>query len=272
LTPLRNKIVSIEKIDDSHSAKITFELKNKPSDLSFSVETHQLQPESTHLRLFLVTSDDPYQEIEITTVRIVALEQPYSLTLQFDYNFAIEGLDARVVFDYSQTRYLKNTQEIKFAMKGSNAALTYTANLDIYKTIAIVICVATILSLVCLVFGLITPKFIGVEFLVTLQLIFYSQLLIVDTGKWPAGFLYLKYLKFASGYNDILHLTSFGFFGSTSIKYSHLAMRKTICENFNLNFMILLLSSLLFLIVHIIKLVSKKRLAENENGRTQVKK
>jgi cysteine-rich repeat protein len=271
LTPLRNKIVSIEKLE-GHSVEITFELKNRLSDLPFPVETHQLQPESTRLRLFLVTSDNPYQETEITNVRIVALEQPYSLTLQFDYAFAIEGMDARVVFDYSQTRYLKNTQEIEFAMKGANAALTFTANLATYKTIAIVICVGTILSLVCLVFGLITPKFIGVEFLVTLQLIFYSQLLIVDTDKWPAGFLYLNYLKFASGYNDLFHLTSFRFLGPTSIKYSRLAMRKTICENFNLNFVILLLSVLVFLVIHSIKLFSKKKLAETENGRKEVKK
>ena len=73
LIPLRNKIVSIEKLE-GHSAKITFKLTNKQSDLPFPVEIHQLQPESIHLRLFLVTSDDPYQEIEITNVRIVALE------------------------------------------------------------------------------------------------------------------------------------------------------------------------------------------------------
>jgi hypothetical protein len=70
---LRNKIVSIEKLE-GHSAKITFKLANKQSDLPFPVEIHQLQPESIHLRLFLVTSDDPYQEIEITTVKIVTLE------------------------------------------------------------------------------------------------------------------------------------------------------------------------------------------------------
>jgi hypothetical protein len=59
---------------EDHSAKITFELANKLSDLPFPVEIHQLSPELIHLRLFLITSDDPYQEIEITTVRIVALE------------------------------------------------------------------------------------------------------------------------------------------------------------------------------------------------------
>lgn len=67
--------------------------------------------------------------------------------------------------------------------------------------------VQTILTGISLMMGLITPKFIGLESILTLQLIFYSQLLIVDLAKWPPGFVFLKYLRYASGYNELINLT-----------------------------------------------------------------
>jgi hypothetical protein len=235
------------------------------------VLAQQLQPESTYLQLFITTSDNPPQETTINA-RITALEQPYSLVLQFEYKFTIEGLSARAIFDYSQTRYLNDTQELKFIMKGSNAPLTFTSNLDTYKTISIVICITTVFSLVCLMFGLISPKFIGVEMLMTLQLIFYSQILIINTEKWPAGFLYLKYLKFTSGYNNLFNLTSYSQFGADSIKHWHLAMKKTFIENFNLNFVILFLITIVFLIFFIINTFKQTKLLETKKERQKVKK
>jgi hypothetical protein len=50
-----------------------------------------------------------------------------------------------------------------------------------------------------LVIGLFVPKFIGLETIITMQLIYYSQLLISDLDKWPLGFTYFTYFKVASG-------------------------------------------------------------------------
>lgn len=52
-----------------------------------------------------------------------------------------------------------------------------------------------------LLVGLVLPKFIGLETLITLQLIFYSQLLLSDFGLWPIGFSQFENLKIATGYN-----------------------------------------------------------------------
>lgn len=52
-----------------------------------------------------------------------------------------------------------------------------------------------------LLIGLVLPKFIGLETLITLQLIFFSQLLISDFELWPVGFSQFSNLKIATGYN-----------------------------------------------------------------------
>ena len=69
--------------------------------------------------------------------------------------------------------------------------------------------VTTLLGLIGLVIGLFLPKFIGIETIISLQLIFYSQILIINPEDWPVGFFYLKYLKMSTGYNDFIFLTSY---------------------------------------------------------------
>ena len=65
-------------------------------------------------------------------------------------------------------------------MKGSNKGLQYSSNVNNVKTIGYLNLVIIILSMVILLFGLFTPKFIGLEMILTLQLIFFSQFLIED--------------------------------------------------------------------------------------------
>ena len=69
--------------------------------------------------------------------------------------------------------------------------------------------ITNMLSLLCLLIGLFSRKYIGLECLFVLQLIYYSQLLVGDADKWPAGFEYLKYLKYASGYNQIYQVSDY---------------------------------------------------------------
>jgi len=59
-----------------------------------------------------------------------------------------------------------------------------------------------------LVVGLFVPKFIGLELIISMQIIYYSQMLIVEYEKWPIGmYNILKGLRSSSGYNEILKLT-----------------------------------------------------------------
>lgn len=65
------------------------------------------------------------------------------------------------------------------------------------------------LNFIAILISLLSPKFIGLETILTLQLIFYSQLLIDNPSKWPIGFSCFKYLKFASGFNKIFNFTDY---------------------------------------------------------------
>ena len=49
-----------------------------------------------------------------------------------------------------------------------------------YKALGQSMMATTIVFVLCLLIGLLSPKFIGLEAILTLQLIFYSQLLISD--------------------------------------------------------------------------------------------
>ena len=66
-----------------------------------------------------------------------------------------------------------------------------------------------VVFLVLLFIGLLAPKFIGLEGVLTLQLIFYSQLLIVSDSSRPVGMMVVRYFKFVNGYNSILDLTTY---------------------------------------------------------------
>ena len=61
--------------------------------------------------------------------------------------------------------------------------------------------VTNLLGIICFICGLLSTKYIGLECILTLQLIYYSQLLISNANKWPLGFQYLSYLKYACGFN-----------------------------------------------------------------------
>lgn len=44
------------------------------------------------------------------------------------------------------------------------------------------------IGIICLIIGLLSKKYIGLECVLTLQLVFYSQLLVENANKWPMGF------------------------------------------------------------------------------------
>lgn len=186
------------------------------------------------------------------------------MTLEFDYNFTVEKLKARVEIKYDQTRYTHYTQQIKTTLNGVMDPLIYSENIATYNGISIMLFVGTGLSLMGLLIGLLSPKYIGLEFLLTLQLIFYSQLLINEPSKWPVGFLYLKYLKFASGYNEIFAFTTYVPLTNDAKKMQHLDMKKTIVENLNINFVIFFLALLIFIVMFIVKYFQENSIKQQE--------
>jgi hypothetical protein len=129
----------------------------------------------------------------------------------------------------------------------------------------------TAVCLLIFIIGLFSPKYIGLELILTLQLIFYSQLLIVDPSKIPLGFMYLKYLRLSTGFNDILTLTQYEPVTLMAKKLMHLQIKKTIIENFNINFVLLFLAFAVSLILFCVKYRKESEFGEFETDRKHSK-
>ncbi len=147
--------------------------------------------------------------------------------------------------------------------------MIFSDKLATYGTISIMLCVGTALGMIGLFVGVMSPKYIGLESLLTLQLIFYSQMLISDPQKWPIGFMYLKYFKFSSGYNELFKLSSYVPETISSKKLSHLEIKKTIIENFNINFVILMMAFVVFMAFFVLKYWKEAQLLDQEQKRKQ---
>lgn len=148
--------------------------------------------------------------------------------LKFQYNFNIEDMNAEILLNYEHTRYLNTTQTIKFIMKGDGEPLKVETNTETYKRLRYALLGGGALNFFGLFIGFLTPKFIGLESILTLQIIYYSQLLIYDMSKWPISFNFLKYLRFTSGYNDILQYTEYSIFDGQLRKMNILQIKKLI--------------------------------------------
>jgi hypothetical protein len=70
-------------------------------------------------------------------------------------------MNARIELNYENTRYYNYTQTINFVIKGANMGLNYTENLNTYKNLALINLIISIFSIISLLCGLFTPKFIG---------------------------------------------------------------------------------------------------------------
>jgi hypothetical protein len=118
-----------------------------------------------------------------------------------------------------------------------------------------------------LVFGLITPKFIGLETIITLQLIFFSQILIYDNSKFPVGFLFLSNLKYTTGFSDIIDFSEYIPMTDSSRKMSSIKMKKLIIENFNINFAILFLCFVVLMITCLIRKHNEDKVFDRKETR-----
>lgn len=103
--------------------------------------------------------------------------------------------------------YKNETQILYFTFKGDNYGLKYDGNTATNKVFGYAMLTETVLILISLLVGLITSKFIGLELIITLQLIFFSQLLVYNIEDWPSSFVFLKHLKYSTGFNDLLSCT-----------------------------------------------------------------
>ena len=73
-----------------------------------------------------------------------------------------------------------------------------------------------------LLFGLLAPKYIGLEAILTLQLIYYSELLIKDPKNIPLGFQTFAVFKYSTGFNDLFIISEI--LGASSIEKKYIWM------------------------------------------------
>ena len=133
----------------------------------------------------------PYTEIIVTDLEIVETDPSGSISLSFSFNQSIEGPSGKLILNYENTLYFNYTQTLDFSLSGDNAALIYESQIESYKTLSYGMLAGTAINSLLLFIGFISPKFIGLESVLTLQLIFFSQTLVYDHMKFPVGFLFL---------------------------------------------------------------------------------
>ncbi len=87
-----------------------------------------------------------------------------------------------------------------------------------------------VLILILLLVGLCTPKFIGLEAILTIQLIYYSCFLIKEVSLFPVGFKTFTAFKFSTGFNDLFTLTKILVNEEFEKKVAWMGLQKTIFE------------------------------------------
>jgi hypothetical protein len=129
-------------------------------------------------------------------------------------------------------------------MCGDNEALKISENWETFMKAEYVYNGFGLLILGLLFVGLCTPKFIGLEAILTLQLIFYSCFLIQDVSRMPVGFRTFTAFKFATGFNDLFAFTSILLNGVFERKVVWMGLHKTVIENYNISFGFLIVALL----------------------------
>lgn len=147
---------------------------------------------------------------------------------------------------------------LQFQLRGSNFPLVISAFNDKYEKVSQIY---FYLIIVFYAFGfcmLFSDKFIGVEAMNSLQVVFFSLLLIKDSNSWPEAFSTFLSFKLTTGLNHIVfkQINSENMLNPSFNKFRYLGIHDYFILNNIVNFIILLISSTVFLVLYIIR--SKK--------------
>lgn len=123
------------------------------------------------------------------------------------YDFTIECSATTIDMDLTETMYTPVTNQVNFDACGTNEPLIISQYAELFQKTEYAYIGVGVIVLLLLGVGLCTPKYIGIEGITTLQLIYYSCLLVTDAGKYPVGFYIFTAFKFSTGFNDFFHFT-----------------------------------------------------------------
>lgn len=133
--------------------------------------------------------------------------QDNEITLLIEYDMTIECQVSTIDIDLTETIYTPEKSQVQFDACGDNEPLVMSQYSAMFLKTEYVYIGVGLMVLLLLGVGLCTPKYIGVEAISTLQLIYYSCLLVTDVEKYPVGFRTFVTFKYSIGYNDIFEYT-----------------------------------------------------------------
>jgi len=201
--PVEYGLVSIMK-NKNNSAVI----KLKPRrNLPFTITYDHLIDDSTmnSQRLNMTIT---VNETDILLSNTLMSVTDNEISLLIEYDMTIECQPTTIDIDLTETMYTPEKSQVKFNVCGDNEPLIISEYSAVFLKTEYVYIGVGLLVLVLLGLGLCTPKYIGVEAISTLQLVYYSCLLVTDVDKYPIGFKTFVTFKYSTGYNDLFTYTS----------------------------------------------------------------
>lgn len=198
--PVEYGLVSIMK-NKNNSAVI----KLKPRrNLPFAI-TYDHLIDSTNTQRLNMTITVNETDVVLSNTLISVTDNEISLLVEYD--MTIECQPTTIDIDLTETIYTPEKAQVKFNVCGDNEPLIISEYSAVFLKTEYVYIGVGLLLLVLLGVGLCTPKYIGVEAISTLQLVYYSCLLVTDVHKYPVGFRTFVTFKYSTGFNDIFEYT-----------------------------------------------------------------
>ena len=235
--PVEYGLVSIMK-NKNNSAII----KLKPRrNLPFAISYDHLVDSTNTQRLNMSITVNETDVLLSNTLMSVTDNE---IILLIEYDRTIECELTTVDIDLTETIYTPEQSQVKFSACGDNEPLIISEYSAMFLKTEYVYIGVGLLVLVLLGVGLCTPKYIGVEAISTLQLIYYSCLLVTNVDKYPVGFKTFVAFKYSTGYNDLFFYTSLVLNENFTKKVFWMTLHKTVIENYSFSFIVLCLSSL----------------------------
>ncbi len=111
----------------------------------------------------------------------------------------------QLFFVYEQMHLISENHTMRFQLKGKNFALVISGFIDKYKEIYKIKNYIIICFYLFLIVFLLSDKFIAVEGLNSLQMVYFSLLLIYQNKDWPAAFSTVLPLKYSMGFNQMIY-------------------------------------------------------------------
>lgn len=90
--------------------------------------------------------------------------------------------------------------------------------------------------------------------------------MIKDAHKFNPILKVITYLKFSTGYNEILDWSGLILGSDVIVKYNFLGIKKLIIENYNISFVILLISNIAFYLTSYLRLTKEQFLVEKKGN------